>query len=129
VQRLRRLDQDDPKELDERKIDKAYRARLRMVLSLDEMIAGLVKELRVTDELKNTYVFFTSDNGYHLGEHWLNLTKRTPYEEAHKVPLVARGPGVPAGRTVEEMALNIDVAPTFAELGGLPHPRSSMAGR
>ncbi|MEJ7873178.1 MAG: sulfatase/phosphatase domain-containing protein, partial [Rubrobacteraceae bacterium] len=43
----------------------------------------------------------------------------TPYEEAARVPLLVRGPGVSAGSTVEDMVLNTDMAPTFAELGGL----------
>ncbi len=128
VQRLPPPNPGNKKELDEREIDEAYRARLRMLLSLDEMVATLIGELRATDELKNTYLFFTSDNGYHLGEHWLSLTKRTPYEEAHKVPLVVRGPRVAAGRSVEEMAANIDFAPTFAELGGASAP-SFVDGR
>ena len=72
-------------------VDNAYRNRLRMLLSLDEMVAHLVEELRATGELENTYVFFTSDNGYHLGEHRLKLGKRTAYEEAIRVPLTVRG--------------------------------------
>jgi arylsulfatase A-like enzyme len=108
---------------DRQKIDKIYRSRLQMLLSLDEMVAGLIGELKATGELNNTYVFFTSDNGYHLGEHRIDLHKNTPYEEAIRVPLVVRGPGVLAGRTVDEMTLNIDFAPTIAELAGVSAPK------
>ena len=103
-------------------VDNAYRNRLRMLLSLDDMVAGLIEELRATGELENTYVFFTSDNGYHLGEHRINLGKRTAYEEAARVPLAVRGPGVPVGLTMKQTALNIDFAPTFAELAGATVP-------
>ncbi len=112
----------------EEKIDNAYRNRLRMLLSLDEMVAGLVEELRAAGELENTYLFFTSDNGYHLGEHRIALGKRTVYEEAVRVPLAVRGPGVAPATTADEMVLNIDFAPTIAELAGVPAP-SFVDGR
>ncbi len=105
---------------DVEKVDRTYQGRLRLLLSLDEMVAGLIEELRATGELDNTYVFFTSDNGYHLGEHRLSKGKRTAYEEALRVPLAVRGPGVPTGASAEQMALNIDFAPTIAELAGVP---------
>ena len=56
------------------------------MLAVDEMVASLVEELEAAGELENTYVFFTSDNGYHLGEHRLRQGKKTPYEEAARVP-------------------------------------------
>jgi len=93
-----------------------------MLLSLDEMVAGLIEEMEAAGKLDNTYVFFTSDNGYHLGEHRIGLGKRTAYEEAVRVPLAVRGPGVPAGASAKEMSLNIDFAPTFAELAGVSVP-------
>jgi len=114
-------DEESPVGTEER-IDNAYRNRLRMLLSLDEMVAGLVDKLRVAGELDNTYIFFTSDNGYHFGEHRINLGKRTVYEEAVRIPLAVRGPGVSSGQSVERMALNIDFAPTIAELAGVSTP-------
>ncbi len=109
------------------KINDAYRNRLRMLLSLDEMVAGLVEELRATGELDNTYLFFSSDNGYHLGEHRVVVGKRTVYEENVRVPLAVRGPGVSAGRVVEETALNVDLARPSRTSPASPCPRSSMA--
>jgi N-acetylglucosamine-6-sulfatase len=93
-----------------------------MLLSLDGMVAGLIEELQATGELENTYIFFTSDNGYHLGEHRIKVGKRTAYEEAARVPLAIRGHGVPAGQIVKQTALNIDFAPTIAELAGISTP-------
>jgi arylsulfatase A-like enzyme len=89
------------------------------MLAVDEMVGSLVEELEDTGELENTYIFFTSDNGYHLGEHRIRQGKKTPYEETVRVPLFIRGPGVPAGSTVDDLVLNNDFAPTFAELAGV----------
>jgi N-acetylglucosamine-6-sulfatase len=100
-------------------IDERYQQRLESMLAVDEMIGSLVDELEAAGELEDTYIFFTSDNGYHLGEHRLKRGKKTPYEEAVRVPLFIRGPGVPIGSRVEDLVLNNDLVPTFAELGGL----------
>jgi arylsulfatase A-like enzyme len=100
-------------------IDDRYRERLEATLAVDEMVGLLVDELEATGELDNTYIIFTSDNGYQLGERRLKHGKKTPYEESAHVPLFVRGPGVPAGSTVENLVLNTDLASTFAELGGL----------
>lgn len=104
------------------RIDDRYRKRLRMLLSVDEMISDLVEVLDASGELENTYIMFSSDNGYHQGEHRVSKGKFTAYEESIRVPLVVRGPGVPAGRTVEQPVLNIDFAPTFTEMGGVSAP-------
>ena len=69
-----------------------------MLLSLDEMVAGLVEELRATGELENTYLFFTSDNGYHLGEHRLKVGKRTTTRRPHESPWPYAVPECPPGR-------------------------------
>src|SRR5829696_5891255 len=103
-------------------IDAQYRDRLRTLLAVDEMVATLVETLEATGELENTYLFFTSDNGFLLGEHRLPIGKETPYQEAVRVPLLVRGPGVPAGTAVDSLALNVDLAPTLAELASVPVP-------
>src|SRR5215213_6283799 len=84
-----------PEEVDE--LRQRYRQRLRSLQSVDEMVGRLVGVLRQTGELSNTYIVFTSDNGLHLGEHRINKKKWTAYEEAIRVPLLVRGPGVPQG--------------------------------
>jgi N-acetylglucosamine-6-sulfatase len=95
-----------------------YRKRLQSMLAVDDMIGELIKALDQSGELDNTYIFFTSDNGFHLGEHRLGAGKWTPYEEDIRIPLVVRGPGVAQGRTLHQMVLNNDLAPTIAELAG-----------
>jgi N-acetylglucosamine-6-sulfatase len=92
--------------------------RRQMLLSWDEMRAGLIEELQATGKLENTYIFFSSDNGYQQGEHRLR-GKRVVYEESVRVPLAVRGPGIPEGESVDQMVLNNDFAPTIAELAGV----------
>jgi len=112
----------DPKE--EKHMDELYRNRLRTMAAVGEMIDGLLRTLEETGKLDNTYVVLTSDNGYHMGQHRLGLGKQTAYEEDIRIPFIIRGPGVPAGVSRDEMVLNNDFAPTFADLAGLPPPPS-----
>jgi arylsulfatase A-like enzyme len=95
-------------------IDAEHAPRQGTLLAVDELVADLVDALRAAGALENTYILFTSDNGYHLGEHRVVAEKGTPYEEASRVPLLVRGPGVPAGQTVQALASQVDLAPTFA---------------
>ena len=60
-------------------------------------MAGVVGKLREKGVLSNTYIFFTSDNGWHDGEHRIPAKKARPYEEDVRMPLLVRGPGVAAG--------------------------------
>ncbi|GAA3085811.1 sulfatase family protein [Streptosporangium carneum] len=103
-------------------IDERYRRRLRAMLGVDDMVGSLIESLRVTGKLDNTYLFFASDNGFHLGQHRLAQGKTTPFDESIKVPLLVRGPGVQAGRVIGDMAANVDLAPTFAQLAGARLP-------
>jgi N-acetylglucosamine-6-sulfatase len=109
-------------------IDELYGERLRSLLAVDDMIESLVDTLRDSGELDNTYIFFTSDNGYHLGQHRLTPGKWTAYEEDIRVPVVVRGPGVPAGQVSDRFTLNNDFAPTFADLADV-NPPSFVDGR
>lgn len=99
-------------------IDQEYRLRLRSLQAVDEMIAAVVQTLQATGQLENTYIFFTSDNGYHMGQHRYLPGKGTPYEEDIRVPLVARGPGVPQGIVRRELGSLIDLTSTVAEIAG-----------
>lgn len=105
-----------------KKIDDVYRRRLQSLLAVDEMIDQIFQALERYGELDNTYVFFTSDNGIIQGQHRFPDGKNAAYEESIRVPLFVRGPGTPAGRNLEHLAVNIDFAPTFAELAGVRSP-------
>jgi len=103
-------------------IDDYYRQRLESMLAVDEMVASLIQELEAAGELEETFIFFTSDNGWFQGEHRIPSAKNRPYEESARVPLFVRGPGVPAGSKMDNLALNTDFAPTFAALAGTEFP-------
>jgi N-acetylglucosamine-6-sulfatase len=106
-----------------------YRDRLRSMQSVDEMIATMFAALEATGQLNNTYVIFTSDNGYHLGQHRLFAGKGTPYEEDINVPFVIYGPDIPSNTVLEGyLAGNVDIAPTITELAGVIPP-SMLEGR
>jgi N-acetylglucosamine-6-sulfatase len=109
-------------------MEELNRKRLQSMLAVDDMVGDLVKALHESGELDNTYIFFTSDHGFHLGEHRLSAGKWTAYEEDIRVPLIVRGPGVPEGRTLHHIVLNNDLAPTFADLTGAKTP-SFVDGR
>jgi arylsulfatase A-like enzyme len=97
-------------------IDREYQARLESLQAVDEGVERIIKSLEENGELENTFIFFTSDNGYHLGQHRFLNGKAQPYEEDIRVPLLVSGPGVRAGVSLDQFALNIDFAPTIAEL-------------
>lgn len=103
-------------------LDAKFRARLQTLLSVDELVAALVQELEDQGVLETTYIIFTSDNGYGLGEHRIFEAKGSPYEEAIMAPLVIRGPGIAPGQTLDVLASQVDLAPTFAEWGGAAAP-------
>ena len=109
-----------PAEIDD--MQTLYRERLRSMLSVEDLLEQTIATLRETGELGNTYIVFTSDNGFHLGEHRLPRGKRTSYEEDIGVPLMVRGPGVSAGTTRQQLVINNDLAPTMANLAGIPTP-------
>ena len=112
----------------QQQVDDLYRARLRSLQAVDEGIAKLVASLRAVGQLKNTYIVFTSDNGFHLGQFRMAAGKETAYDFDVRVPLVMRGPGIPAGRTAAQLVGNVDLAPTFADMGRVVPP-SFVDGR
>jgi N-acetylglucosamine-6-sulfatase len=105
-----------------------HRARIRSLRSVDDQVKATVDALRATGELSNTYIFFTSDNGYLLGEHRLT-TKNHPYEQSLRIPLVARGATLPAGAVRDATYSLVDLAPTFVSLAGNPAVDRTLDGR
>jgi arylsulfatase A-like enzyme len=106
-----------------RDVTDAFRIlQLESLLAVDEAVQALMEALRATGQDRNTLVLFTTDNGYVWGEHrWLG--KQCPYDECMRVPFVVRYPLlVPSPRTEARFGLNVDVAPTFAELAGVEPP-------
>jgi N-acetylglucosamine-6-sulfatase len=96
-------------------IDVRYRGGVESLLSVDEAVGRIVSRLRKTGELRRTYIVFTSDNGLALGAHRL-LFKEFLYEESLRVPLIIRGPKIPAGAVRNQLVTNVDLAPTILQL-------------
>jgi N-acetylglucosamine-6-sulfatase len=99
-------------------IDNLYRRRAQSLQAVDRGVAGLIDTLAQNGQLDNTYIIFTSDNGFHLGQHRMPAGKQTAYEPDIHLPLLVRGPGVAMGAHVGALTGNIDLAPTIAALGG-----------
>lgn len=77
--------------------DETYRRRAQALASADEMIAHLFQILEDAQQLEDTVVMFSSDHGYHVGNHRLPAGKSLPYREDTHVPFAIRGPGIPKG--------------------------------
>jgi N-acetylglucosamine-6-sulfatase len=103
-------------------IDTRHKQRVETLQALDDLVEAVISTLSSVGALDNTYVFFTSDNGWHHGEHRIPKDKAQPYEEDIRMPLLVRGPGVQAGATTEELVLNTDYFPTFTDLAGIQTP-------
>ena len=96
-------------------IQRTYRCELESLLSVDEGVKSVVDALRANGELDNTLIIYTSDNGYFHGEHRIPKGKLNIYEESIRVPLEMRGPGIPRGVNVSDLAINADLAPTIVD--------------
>jgi arylsulfatase A-like enzyme len=96
------------------------------VTEMDAAIGNLLETVRKANVQTTTHIIFMGDNGWLLGEHGLS-SKMVSYEESMRVPLIITGPGIRQGKC-NELALNIDLAPTMLELAGLPKD-NNMHGR
>jgi arylsulfatase A-like enzyme len=114
-------------ELERWKFQRYMQDYLACVQGVDDNIGRLMEWLSSEGLSSNTLVFYTSDNGFYLGDHGM-YDKRFMYEPSLRVPLLASGPGVKSGTVTDAFALNVDFAPTFLDAAGLPIP-SDMQGR
>jgi N-acetylglucosamine-6-sulfatase len=100
--------------------DDDVRARLEMLLSVDESLQRIRQALSEMGELDNTVIILTSDHGYFYGEHGLNEERRLAYEETARIPLIVRYPRVArAGHNPGQLVQVIDFAPTILALAGV----------
>ncbi|KAL6364958.1 hypothetical protein LRP88_00933 [Fusarium phalaenopsidis] len=100
--------------------DRHYKVRLQALQAVDELVEGLVERLEKHGILDNTYIFYTTDNGYHISQHRLQPGKECSYEEDINIPLIVRGPGVPKGGISEAVTAHVDLVPTILSLVGAP---------
>jgi arylsulfatase A-like enzyme len=105
-----------------------YRNMHSSLLAVDEAVQALHQFLSRARAIENTVFVFTSDNGYHFGEHRVFDDKNTAFEEAIRVPLYIAGRNVRRGEKRAEIALNLDITPTILDLAGIPMP-ASVDGR
>jgi arylsulfatase A-like enzyme len=101
---------------------------LATVQSVDDSVGRVIAKLDASGLGRDTIVIYTSDQGFFLGDHGL-FDKRFMYEESIRMPFLVRWPAAIApGTRIDAMALNVDFAPTFLDLAGLP-PSPDMQGR
>jgi N-acetylglucosamine-6-sulfatase len=101
-----------------------YQKQLDSLRTIDDGVKLVLDTLGQMQRLRNTYVIFTSDNGFFFGEHRLLGGKFLAYEPATHMPFLIRGPGIKPGSSTGELAANIDVAPTLLELAGAAADKS-----
>jgi N-acetylglucosamine-6-sulfatase len=105
-----------------------FRERWESLLAVDEGVERIVEELRRAGELDNTYVIFTSDNGYMQGEHRVRQGKMLPYDASTHLPFLIRGPGVPRDRRTKAVVGDVDLAPTITDIASA-RPGHQLDGR
>jgi len=105
-----------------------YDNALESLRSVDDGVKEIVDTLGQLHRLRNTYILFTSDNGFFYGEHRLIGGKFLAYEPATHLPFLIRGPGIEPDTSTGELAANIDIAPTILDLAGV-EPDKSVDGR
>lgn len=105
------------------RLDEMQRTRVRSVLAVDDLIEKVVNALAKAGQLENTYIFVATDNGQNLGQHRVVGWKYLGYEPDTRAPLYVRGPGIAPGSRSDRLVGNIDLAPTFAALGGAATPK------
>ena len=105
-------------------MDTRARRMTQSLLAVDEGVGEIVDALEASGRLRDTIIVYTSDNGLLWGEHRRTNMKAAAYEESIRLPLVVRYDALGHGRRTESrMATNLDIAPTFAQLGRATRPR------
>lgn len=103
-------------------VEDMVRNQLRVLQTVDDGVGAVFKALEETRQLDDTLIVFMSDNGFLWGDHGL-IDKRAAYEESIRIPLLMRYPRFARpGTTVDQLVLNIDVAPTLCDLAGVAVP-------
>ncbi|MDE0199861.1 MAG: sulfatase-like hydrolase/transferase [Caldilineaceae bacterium] len=94
-----------------------------MISDMDEKIGEILAALSRKGLAEDTIIVYTADHGLSVGQHGL-LGKQNLYDHSVRVPLILRGPGVPAGKQIDALTHTYDVYPTLCELAGLEIPES-----
>ena len=103
-------------------IDHIYRTRIASTLQVDIYIRDLIELLTKYDEIDNTFIIYSSDHGYHLGEYRIPVEKEQIFETDIHVPYYIRGPGIKQNITISNIVSNIDIYPTILDLAEIEIP-------
>lgn len=112
---------------DETEFEHSIKQYYRLVTGVDDSVRQIVEKLKQLNLYDNTYIIFTSDNGFFLGDRGLS-DKWFGYEESIRTPLIIRSPGKLYKQLIRGMTLNIDIAPTILDLAGISSPQT-MQGK
>jgi arylsulfatase A-like enzyme len=108
--------------------DDFYHLYLETLQAVDESIQHVMEWVEKNGLADNTMIVYMGDNGFQFGELGL-IDKRTAYEASMRVPLLVWAPGmIKAGSVISQMILNVDLAPTFLDVAGIPKP-AQMQGQ
>ena len=105
-------------------IREEWKNEVRSMRGVDQAFGDMVSKIRAAGQLGNTFFLFTSDNGFFHGENRISYGKYLPHEPSTRLPLLIRGPGIPAGTSSGALASNLDLAPTILEMAGASSGRS-----
>lgn len=103
-------------------IDAHMRNRWRSLLAVDDLVDAVIDTLDQTGVLDQTFVFYTADHGYHLGQWRIPDEKVLPYDTDIRVPFYVRGPGIAANSSFHQVAGNVDIAATILDLAHVQIP-------
>ncbi len=98
--------------------------QLEALRGIDDGVKQIIDTLGAEGRLRNTYILYTSDNGFFFGEHRLIGGKFLAYEPSTHLPFLIRGPGIQPGSSSGELSMNIDIAPTVLALAGVEADKS-----
>jgi N-acetylglucosamine-6-sulfatase len=96
--------------------------KMRTLTAVDDGVGMIMETLEENGLLDNTIVIFAGDNGYFMSEHGGLHDKRKAYEASIRIPIVMWNPMVQQPQKIENMVLNLDLAPSILELAGLSTP-------
>jgi arylsulfatase A-like enzyme len=97
-------------------VDHLWQQRLESAESVADTVDQVKASLKADGHLKDTLIIVTSDNGFHAGSYGLARGKRTAFDTDTVVPMVMIGPGITAGRVVDQMVSETDLGPTVTDL-------------
>lgn len=104
------------------------RQRLRALQPVDEMVHELVRMLEEAGELDNTYIFYSTDNGYHISQHAMHPGKECGLDTDVHIPLFVRGPGLEPGGHRDLVTTHTDIAPTILQIAGVKERLDALDG-